>query len=83
MVLSGGSKRDGSREPRGLGHLGGSVGEVSDFGSGHGLQVGGFQPHIGLGADSSAPGVASDSVSFPLSAHPLLSLCLSLFLKNR
>ena len=30
--------------------------ELSDFGSGHDLTVGGFEPHVGLYADSSEPG---------------------------
>ena len=29
-----------------LGHLGGSVGEVSDFGSGHDIVVPEFEPHV-------------------------------------
>ena len=36
-------------------HLGGSASEASAFGSGHGLTVRGFQPHVGLCADSSEP----------------------------
>ena len=39
-----------------LGHLGGSVGEASNFGSGHDLTVCGFEPRVGLCADSSEPG---------------------------
>ncbi|XP_053060453.1 mediator of RNA polymerase II transcription subunit 27 isoform X2 [Acinonyx jubatus] len=58
------------------GRLGGSVGEASDFGSGHDLAVRGFEPHVGLCADSLAP--ASDSVSPSLSAPPPLTLCLPL-----
>ena len=34
------------------GHLGGSVGWASDFGSGHDLTVCGFEPHIRLCNDS-------------------------------
>ena len=62
------------------GHLGGSVGEASDFGSGHDLMVLEFEPHIGsvLTAQSLEP--ASDSVSSSLSAPPPLTLCLSLSL---
>ena len=59
-----------------LGRLGSSVGSASDFGSGHDLTVRGFEPHVGLCADSSEPGAASDSVSFSVS--PPLTLCLSL-----
>ena len=56
------------------GHLGGSVGWASDFSSGHE-----FEPHVGLGTDSSEPGACfgfwvSPSVSVP----PPLMLCLSL-----
>ena len=39
-----------------LGRLGGSVGEATNFGSGHDLPVCGFQLRIGLCADSSEPG---------------------------
>ena len=59
-----------------LGRLGGSVGWASDFGSGHDLAVRGFEPRVGLCADSSEP--ASDSVSPSLSASALLALYLSL-----
>ena len=38
------------------GQLGGSVGEVSDFGSGHDLTVREFEPRVRLCADSSEPG---------------------------
>ena len=34
------------------GHLGGSVGWASDFGSGHDLAVCEFEPRVGLCADS-------------------------------
>ena len=36
-----------------MGRLGGSVGSVSDFGSGHDLAVCEFEPRAGLCADSS------------------------------
>ena len=39
-----------------LGHLGGSVSYVSDFGSGRDFKVCEFEPHVGLCADSSEPG---------------------------
>ena len=58
------------------GRLGGPVGEASDFSSGHDLTVGGFEPRVGLCADSSELGAASDSVAPSLSAPPLLGLCL-------
>ena len=38
------------------GRLGGSVGRVSDFGSGHDLAVCEFEPRVGLCADGSEPG---------------------------
>ena len=38
------------------GRLGGSVSWASNFGSGHDLAVRGFEPHVGLRADSSEPG---------------------------
>ena len=38
------------------GHMGGSVGEVANFGSGHNLTVCEFEPHVRLCADSSQPG---------------------------
>ena len=52
------------------GHLGGSVGCVSDFGSGHDLAVHEFKLRIGLPAVSTKP--ALDSLSPSLSAPPLL-----------
>ena len=39
-----------------MGHLGGSVGWVAGFGSGHDLTVCEFEPRVGLCADSSGPG---------------------------
>ena len=62
-------------------HLGGSVGWASDFGSGHDLTVRGFEPRVGLCADSSEPGswfgfYVSPSLC-PSHAHAL-SLSLSL-----
>ena len=61
------------------GRLGGSVGYASNFGSGHDLAVCGFEPHIGLCADSLEPGACfgfwvSLSLALPLS-H---SVCVSL-----
>ena len=53
------------------GHLSGSVGEASDFGSGHDLMGHEFKPHVGLCADSSEPGAC---FGFCVS----LSLCPSL-----
>ena len=37
------------------GHLGGSVGSASDFGSGCDLAARGFEPRVGFCADSSEP----------------------------
>ena len=45
-----------------------------DFGSGHGLCVREFEPHVGVPADSAEP--AWDSLSPSLSARLLLSLSL-------
>ena len=61
-----------------LGHLGGSVGWASNFGSGHDLAVHGFEPRVGLCADSQSLEPVSDSVSPSFSAPPLLMLCLCL-----
>ena len=61
------------------GRLGGSVGWASDFGSGHDLAVHGFEPHIGLCADSSEPGACFRfSVSLSLCPSPAHTLGLSL-----
>ena len=38
------------------GRLGGSASQALDFGSGHDLAVGEFEPRVGLWADSSEPG---------------------------
>ena len=68
-----------------MGHLGDSVGYVSDSDSGHDLTVLGFEPHIRLATVSvSALSLepASDSVSLSPSALPLLMLCL-FSLKNK
>ena len=53
----------------GEGRLGASVGQASDFGSGHDLTVREFEPRVGLCADSSAQSLepVSDSVSPSLS----------------
>ena len=60
-----------------LGRPGGSVGGASDFGSGHDLMVRGFEPRVGLCADSSEPGACFRAcVSLSLSAPPPLMLCL-------
>ena len=42
--------------PEAEGHVGGSVGEASDFSSGHDLMVCVFKARTGLCADSSEPG---------------------------
>ena len=49
---------------------------ILDFGSGHDLIVGKFEPHVRLWADRTEP--AWDSVSLSLSAPPLLALYFSL-----
>ena len=65
------------------GRLGGSVGQASDFGSGHDLVVREFKPRIGLCADNSEPGACFRfcvSLSLCLSPH---SHSVSLSLKNK
>ena len=49
------------------GHLGGSVSEVSDWGSCHDLTVSEFEPHIGLSVVSTEPAwePLSPSLSIP------------------
>ena len=64
------------------GHLGGSAGWMSGFGSGHDLLVLEFKTHIGLHADSSEPGACFGfCVSFALCPSPICVLSLSL--KNK
>ena len=66
------------------GCLGGSVSETSDLGSGHDRTVRGFEPRVGLWADSSEPGACFGfCVCVSLSAPPPLTLYLFLFLKNK
>ena len=75
-------QKNESSENHFSGHLGGAVGSVSNFGSGHGLAVRGFKSCIVLCADSSEPGACfgfcvSLSLSlcpFPTHAVSLLSL---------
>ena len=50
-VSAHGDDKNGRR----LGRLGGSVGEASDFSSGHDLMVREFQPRVGLCAESLGP----------------------------
>ena len=65
-----------------MARLGGSVGEVFDFGSGHDLPIHGFEPHVGLCVDSWEPGACFGfCVSLSLCPHPALTLSLSL--KNK
>ena len=62
-----------------VGRPDGSVGEASDFSSGHDLTVGEFEPHVGLCADSSEPGAwFRFCVSIALCPSPTLSFSLSL-----
>ena len=61
------------------GHLGGSVGWASDFGSRHDLMVCEFEPRVRLCADGSEPGACFGfcvSLSLPILAH-VLSLSVS------
>ena len=63
-------------EDEDMGRPGGSVGWASDFGSGHDLEVRGFEPRVGLCADSSGPGARFRfcvSLSLSLSAPSLFS----------
>ena len=60
------------------GHLGGSVGKVSDFGPGHELTTGEFEPCVRLCADSSELGGCLFCVSLSLCPCPTLILSLSL-----
>ena len=60
-----------------LGRLGGPLGWVSDFGSGHDLTVGRFQPASGSVLTAQRLEPASDSVSPSLSDPPMLMLMLS------
>ena len=61
------------------GRLGGSVSQVSDFGLGLDLTVHGFEPGVGLCADSSEPGACFRfCVSLSLCPSPVHALSLSL-----
>ena len=66
--------------------LGGSVGQTSDFSSGHNLVIHDFEPRIGLCADSSEPR-ACFRFCVSLSLYPLpariLSLSFSLSLSQK
>ena len=55
-----------------LGRVGGSVSWASDFSSGHDLVVCGFEPRVGLCADSSEPGAC-----FRFCSSSACALCLS------
>ena len=60
------------------GRLGGSVGWVSDFGSGHDLTVREFENRVGLWADGSEPGACFRfCVSLSLCPSPVHALSLS------
>ena len=62
-----------------LGRRGGSVGWVSNFGSGRALAVHGFEPRVGLWADSWEPGACFGfCVSLSLCPSPAHALSLSL-----
>ena len=62
-----------------VGRLGGSVGWVSDFGSGHDVTVHEFETHVRLCADSSEPGACFGfRVSLFLCPSPTCALSLSL-----
>ena len=70
-----------SKKPKPLGHLGGSVSWVSDFGSGH-QPVHQFKPHVRLCADSSEPG-ACFRCCVSLSPCPSPAHTLSLSVSHR
>ena len=58
------------------GHLGGSVGRASDFGSGHDLAVREFEPHVGLtavGAASTSDPLSSSFCPSPACAFPQIN----------
>ena len=59
------------------GHLGGSAGSASDFGSGHDLAVPGFESRVRLCADSLEPEACFRFFS-SASVPPPLTLCLVL-----
>ena len=61
-----------------MGHLGGSVGLVANFSSGHDLAICEFEPRVGLCADSSEPGAFFGfCVSLSLCLSPVHTLSLS------
>ena len=66
-----------------LGRLGGSLGWVSDFGSGHDLTVGRFQPTSGSVLTAQRLEPSSDSVSPSLYDPPMLMLMLCLSIINK
>ena len=86
QCLRGGDAESWLRTQAWVGHLGGSVGQASDFGSGRDLTVHEFEPCVGLCADSSEPGACFGfwgSLSLCPSPACTLSLSLSLSLKNK
>ena len=67
-----------------LGRLGGPVGSVSDYGSGHDLTVGEFQPPSGWVLTAQSPKPAGDPASPSLTAPPPLVRARSISLsKNK
>ena len=66
------------------GRLGGSVGWASDFSSDHDLTVRGFEPRVGLCADSSEPGACfTFCVSLSLCPSPAHAVSLSVSKINK
>ena len=66
-------KKKETQRSKADGHLGGSVSEASDFGSGHDLVVREFEPRIGICADSSESGACFGfCVSLCLWPSPLM-----------
>ena len=66
----------------GEGRPGGSVGQVSTFGSGQDLTVYGFEPQVGLCANGKGPGRDSLSLSLSLCPSPIRTFPLSLSLSQ-
>ena len=73
-----------SRPTSSEGRLGDSVGWASDFGLGHDLTVRGFEPRVGLYADSSEPGACFGFwVSLSLCPSPAHARSLSVSKINK
>ena len=81
MCVDGGNRREA--EEKQMGRLRGSVGKVSDFGSGRDLAVHGFESRVRLCADSSEPGACFRfCISLALCPSPAHALSLSVSLSK-